>query len=112
LTHELTHFSYPRVTFATPEESIIRIIDQFNRDQLCSRDIDRSPELPECSEWYIILNVLIFIQEGFSMPKKQYKKPLVIYRDVLKTRAGSPVRKPKKADSVDPFNPSQLFDDD
>ena len=39
--------------------------------------------------------------------KKRYVKPAIIYRDVLKTRAGSPLtRDPVKGD---PFDPANLF---
>ena len=44
------------------------------------------------------------------MQKKQYEKPAIIHRDILKTRAGSPLGDPgtKKAD---PFDPANLFGD-
>jgi len=40
--------------------------------------------------------------------KKSYEKPAVIYQDVLKTRAGSPLGGPE----ADPFDPAKLFDND
>ena len=36
-----------------------------------------------------------------------YKKPAVIFRDVLKTRAGSPLSEP--GNKTDPFDPAELF---
>ena len=44
------------------------------------------------------------------MPKKPYEKPAVIYQDVIKTRAGSPVDPSIKPDAADPFDPAQIFD--
>ncbi len=42
--------------------------------------------------------------------KKEYQKPKVIFRDVLKTRAGSPLSNP--TDKIDPFDPANLFGKD
>jgi len=38
--------------------------------------------------------------------KKPYEKPKIIYQDVLKTRAGSPLGEPEKSN---PFDPAELF---
>ncbi len=42
--------------------------------------------------------------------RRPYQKPQVIYQDVLKTRAGSPLGDPED-DAVDPFDPASLFKD-
>ncbi len=46
------------------------------------------------------------------MPKKPYERPAVIYQDVIKTRAGSPVGDDNAVDpkAADPFDPAQIFD--
>jgi len=44
--------------------------------------------------------------------RKPYKPPAVIYRDLLRTRAGSPLSEHKGKSSVDPFDPSNLFGND
>jgi hypothetical protein len=47
------------------------------------------------------------------MPKKPYEKPAVIYQDVVKTRAGSPIvpgGSSGNPQAADPFDPAQIFD--
>jgi hypothetical protein len=45
--------------------------------------------------------------------KKPYVKPAIIYRDVLKTRAGSPLfGRPGSDPKRDPFDPANLFGKD
>ncbi len=41
--------------------------------------------------------------------RKPYEKPVVIYQDILKTRAGSPVG---TTGNADPFDPAALFGND
>jgi len=42
--------------------------------------------------------------------KKIYEKPKVIYQDILKTRAGSPLGGETGPDPVaDPFDPAEIF---
>lgn len=40
--------------------------------------------------------------------RKPYEKPVIIFQDVLKTRAGSPL---DGTDAADPFDPAQIFGD-
>jgi hypothetical protein len=42
--------------------------------------------------------------------KKKYVKPKIVYKDVLKTRAGSPLS--TKRDRSDPFDPANIFNND
>jgi hypothetical protein len=53
--------------------------------------------------------------KGHLMKKKKpYVKPAIIYRDVLKTRAGSiiPFGRPGSDPKRDPFDPANLFGKD
>ena len=46
-----------------------------------------------------------------STKKKAYQKPVIIYKDVLKTRAGSPLSG-RRSSKADPFDPANLFGND
>lgn len=41
--------------------------------------------------------------------KKAYEKPEIIYQDILKTRAGSPLGGPDPDPVTDPFDPAEIF---
>ena len=43
--------------------------------------------------------------------KFRYEKPAIIYRDEIKTRAGSPLSQPDR-EKQDPFDPANLFGKD
>lgn len=50
-----------------------------------------------------------------SRPQQQrlpYQKPRVIYRDTLKTRAGSPLGSGPRSGPGSPFDPANLFGND
>jgi len=46
-----------------------------------------------------------------SKERPPYQKPQIIYADVLKTRAGSPLGQPDR-DPAGPFDPANLFGTD
>ncbi len=54
----------------------------------------------------------LFAQRSSNKERRPYHKPQVVYRDVLKTRAGSPLGVTPKDGLSNPFDPANLFGTD
>ena len=44
--------------------------------------------------------------------RRPYQRPQILYSDVLKTRAGSPLSPPHGSGAADAFDPANLFGND